>query len=65
MAAIEYECAAIFCRLLEVVQVNEDLLVIFRTLAQIFGDLTAQPRSQGFRVWTRGETRKPWSGPVK
>jgi hypothetical protein len=23
-----------------------------------------QPRSQGFRVKTRGETRKPWSGPV-
>ena len=23
-----------------------------------------QPRSQGFRVRTRGETRKPWSGPV-
>ena len=25
---------------------------------------TAQPRSQGFRMRTRGETRKPWSGPV-
>jgi hypothetical protein len=24
----------------------------------------AQPRSQGFSVRTRGETRKPWSGPV-
>jgi hypothetical protein len=23
-----------------------------------------QPRSQGFRVRTRGETRKPWSGPI-
>jgi hypothetical protein len=23
-----------------------------------------QPRSEGFRVRTRGETRKPWSGPV-
>ena len=23
-----------------------------------------QPRSQGFSVRTRGETRKPWSGPV-
>jgi hypothetical protein len=23
-----------------------------------------QPRSQGFRMRTRGETRKPWSGPV-
>jgi hypothetical protein len=23
-----------------------------------------QPRSQGFRVRTRGETRKPWCGPV-
>jgi hypothetical protein len=23
-----------------------------------------QPRSQGFRVRTRGDTRNPWSGPV-
>jgi hypothetical protein len=27
-------------------------------------NVTAQPRSQGFRMRTRGETRKPWSGPV-
>jgi hypothetical protein len=29
-----------------------------------YGHITPQPRSQGFRMRTRGETRKPWSGPV-
>jgi hypothetical protein len=29
-----------------------------------FGQVPNQPRSQGFRMRTRGETRKPWSGPV-
>jgi hypothetical protein len=24
----------------------------------------SQPRSQGFRMRTRRDTRKPWSGPV-
>jgi hypothetical protein len=27
-------------------------------------ELTPQPRSQGFSVRTRRDTRKPWSGPV-
>ena len=27
-------------------------------------EVLIQPRSQGFRMRTRGETRKPWSGPV-
>jgi hypothetical protein len=31
---------------------------------QVWEELPAQPRSQGFSVRTRGETRKPWSGPV-
>jgi hypothetical protein len=32
--------------------------------ANIFKEPVGQPRSQGFSVRTRRDTRKPWSGPV-
>ena len=36
--------------------------VIFKL--NYFKHKISQPRSQGFSVRTRGEMRKPWSGPV-
>jgi hypothetical protein len=32
--------------------------------ANFVSDEVVQPRSQGFRMRTRRDTRKPWSGPV-
>jgi hypothetical protein len=41
-------------------QSNSDTIARWSSITFFF----IQPRSQGFRKRTRGETRKPWSGPV-
>ena len=46
-----------------IVKTIKTIVMTIKTIVKTI-ETIVQPRSQGFHVRTRGETRKPWSGPV-